>query len=466
MDSFKLYKQSEPAQISFLEWFLEQEQGVHAFMQANPKKQDDREKDFLVFYGNTFDIKDKLKEFGFRYFQGSWSTPRFRLNNDLINKLSELSGIQDLKNIIDAGPIPADEEESPEQGQETEPKGKVDIILGNMEKEIEDAQKKTTGKGASKAKQILGAIESHLEKLANLVDEEAKGQFVKDFLKFSAKFHNYSFNNQMLIYAQKKDATFINSAKRWMDLGRVVKNWNEGITILAPITAKRKEEEEGQDPASSFSALIQKSGKEESRRPIWFKAVKVYDISATKVIPGQEDKAKVFEPNDWRQDSDENTEELTLMVNAGLEFAKNKSINIDYEELAAGMGGYSAGGKIVINNTYGGINKFSTLVHELAHEILHQILSAEQRSKMNKEDLEYDAESTAYIVLQYFGFETKDSSRYLALWKGTGEKIKNRRESISKASKEIIVGLKKNIEKMVIAHDEEESEKEEEPVAV
>ena len=86
---------------------------------------------------------------------------------------------------------------------------------------------------------------------------------------------------------------------------------------------------------------------------------------------------------------------------------------------------------------------------------------------MNKEDLEYDAESTAYIVLQYFGFETKDSSRYLALWKGTGEKIKNRRESISKASKEIIVGLKKNIEKMVIAHhDEEESEKEEEPVTV
>ena len=441
MDS---YKQSKPAQLSFLEWLFEQEQGVHAFMQANPKNKDDREKDFLVFYGNTFDVKDKLKEFGFRYFQGSWSTPRFRLNNDLINQLSELSGIQDLKSIIDAGPLP-DEEESPEQAQETEPKGKVDIILGNMEKEIEDAQKKTTGKGASKAKQILGAIESHLEKLANLVDEEAKGQFVKDFLKFSAKFHNYSFNNQMLIYAQKKDATFINSAKRWMDLGRVVKNWNEGITILAPITAKRKEE---------------------SRRPVWFKAVKVYDISATKVIPGQEDKAKVFEPNDWRQDTDENTEELTLMVNAGLEFAKNKSINIDYEELAAGMGGYSAGGKIVINNTYGGINKFSTLVHELAHEILHQILSAEQRSKMSKEDLEYDAESTAYIVLQYFGFETKDSSRYLALWKGTGEKIKNRRESISKASKEIIVGLKKNIEKMVIAHDEEESEKEEEPVAV
>ena len=464
MNSFKLYKQSKPTQLSFLEWLFEQEQVVHAFMQANPKKQDDREKDFLIFYGNTFDIKDKLKEFGFRYFQGSWSTPRFRLNNDLVNKLSELSNIQDLKNIIDAGPIPDAEEETTGQAQETEPKGKVDIILRNMEKEVEDAQKKTTGKGASKAKQILGAIERHLEKLANLVDEEAKSQFVKDLLKFSAKFHNYSFNNQILIYAQKKDATFINSAKRWMDLGRVVKNWNEGITILAPITAKRKEEEEGQDPASSFSSLIQKSGKE-SRRPIWFKAVKVYDVSATKVIPGQEDKAKVFEPNDWRQDTDENTEELTLMVNAGLKFAKGIA-TVDYEELAAGMGGYSAGGKIVINNTYGGINKFSTLVHELAHEILHQTLSAEQRSKMSKEDLEYDAESTAYIVLQYFGFETKDSSRYLALWKGTGEKIKNRRESISKASKEIIVGLKKNIEKMVIAHDEEESEKEEEPVAV
>ena len=48
MDSFKLYKQSKPAQLSFLEWLLEQEQGVHAFMQANPKNKDDREKDFLV----------------------------------------------------------------------------------------------------------------------------------------------------------------------------------------------------------------------------------------------------------------------------------------------------------------------------------------------------------------------------------------------------------------------------------
>lgn len=435
-DIMKSWNPVKPAKHSFTEWMLKLEtEGVHAFMQANPRAKEDRSKDFLVFYGNTYEIKDELKKITkFKYFQGRWSTPRFNLNNDVIQKLTDLTGITDLKDIIDAGPQIQEPSEQPEKTKD-EPKSQVDVILGNMEQEIENAK----GKSGGKAKQILTMIENYLEKLANLVDEEIKSGFVKDFMRFAAKFHNYSFNNQMLIYAQKKDATYVNSAKRWMDLGRNVTKWDQGITILAPMTGKKKEDADSED--------------QKERKFVFFRPVKVYDISSTEVLPGQEDKAKIFEPNDWRQDTDENTEELTLLINAGIEIAKQKDISIDYEELAQGTGGYSAGGKIVINNTYGGINKFSTLVHELAHEILHQVMKPEERAKESKRDFEYDAESVAYIVLQYFGFETKDSPRYIALWKGDSKAVKGRRENISKASKEIIQGIKKNVENMVIQDD-------------
>lgn len=437
-DIMKSWNPVKPAKHSFTEWMLKLEaEGVHAFMQANPRAKEDRSKDFLVFYGNTYGIKDELKKITkFKYFQGRWSTPRFNLNNDVIQKLTDLTGITDLKDIIDAGPQIQEPSEQPEESKDG-PKSQVDVILGNMEQEIENAK----GKAGGKAKQILATIENYLEKLASLVDEEIKSGFVKDFMRFAAKFHNYSFNNQMLIYAQKKDATYVNSAKRWMDLGRNVTKWDQGITILAPMTGKKKEDADSED-------------QKEERKFVFFRPVKVYDISSTEVLPGQEDKAKVFEPNDWRQDTDENTEELTLLINAGIEIAKQKDISIDYEELAQGTGGYSAGGKIVINNTYGGINKFSTLVHELAHEILHQVMKPEERAKENKRDFEYDAESVAYIVLQYFGFETKDSPRYIALWKGDSKAVKGRRENISKASKEIIQGIKKNVENMVIEDDD------------
>jgi|GEM_PF-1232771 hypothetical protein len=440
-DIMKSWKPAvKPAKYSFTEWMLKlEDQGIHAFMRvASEKYKDDRSKDILVIYGNTTPIKDKLKEITkFTWNQGGyWSTGRWSLNNDVIQKLIELTGITDLKEIIDAGPqFNADSTEAEEE--KDAPKSQVDAILGNMEQEIENAK----GKAGGKAKQILTMIENYLEKLANLVDEEIKSGFVKDFMRFAAKFHNYSFNNQMLIYAQKKDATYVNSESRWLKLGRAVTNKDQGIIILAPMTGKKKEKDADLE------------GQKEERKFVFFRPVKVYDISSTQVISGQEDKAKVFEPNDWRQDTDENTEELTLLINAGIEIAKQKDISIDYEELAQGTGGYSAGGKIVINNTYGGINKFSTLVHELAHEILHQVMKPEERAKENKRDFEYDAESVAYIVLQYFGFETKDSPRYIALWKGDSKAVKGRRENISKASKEIIQGIKKNVEDMVIQDD-------------
>jgi len=196
--------------------------------------------------------------------------------------------------------------------------------------------------------------------------------------------------------------------------------------------------------------MVQTPSGEEQKTMMYFIPVKVWDISSTMVIPGQEDKAKVFEPSDWKQDTNENREEITAMINALDAFAESKGIKIDYEELSAGHGGYSAGGRVVINSTYDGINKFSTYVHELTHEILHHTMDPEDRRRTGKAALEQDAESTAYIVLQYYGFESKDSARYLAIWKGDSKTIRERSKNIQKAAQEIIHGINKQMEKIQI----------------
>lgn len=46
----------------------------------------------------------------------------------------------------------------------------------------------------------------------------------KNHLKVMSKFHNYSFNNQMLIYLQNPNATFLKTYKGWQnDFDRQVK---------------------------------------------------------------------------------------------------------------------------------------------------------------------------------------------------------------------------------------------------
>ena len=96
----------------------------------------------------------------------------------------------------------------------------------------------------------------------------------------------------------------------------------------------------------------------------------VYDISSTEPIPGWTDENgnSPYEPKEWRKDSNDSLEEIEVLVNAAIRWAKKNNINVAFETMSAELGGYSSGGDVKINDTYEGINKFSTLVHECAHE--------------------------------------------------------------------------------------------------
>src|SRR5262249_46211815 len=134
-----------------------------------------------------------------------------------------------------------------------------------------------------KAKRMLEFIDKMIDKVAGSVDEAAKQDFVKNFLAFSAKFHNYSFGNQMLIWIQKPDSTYVAGFKQWMEKGRQVTNWGNPISIIRPQTNRK---------TLTDQELARYNRTPEQREHSWtsFKPATVYDISDTQPIAGWKSK--------------------------------------------------------------------------------------------------------------------------------------------------------------------------------
>lgn len=422
--------------MNFKRWlFLLEENGIRSFKKPNPKNPS---QNFIVLYGNTYPIKDELKKIGFRYFKGTWSTLESKLTDEIKSKLENLG--------VDFSGLEASAKEEIIEKPSALEKTKTDSILDNMKDELEIAMK---SEGASpKLKSLTTTIEKMIEKVAASTDEAAKQDFVKNFLKFSSKFYKYSITNQILIWVQSKGkATHVASPTNWTKLGRQVKNWDEGIVIFAP-NFKTIEKE---NPITNQKEKLELK---------YFRTVKVYDFKSTEPIPGHKNPFKPISVKDWRKDSDDDVEELNILINSLSEWIKEKSINVNYEELAEDLGGYSSGGKIAINNKFKGIRLFSVLVHETAHEILHWLesKSSELASKSSRKEMEIDAETTAAIVSNYFGFETLDAPNYLALWRASGKDIIERKQNVHKSSKLIIEGIQSKIKEVEIELDHDYDE--------
>ena len=62
-----------------------------------------------------------------------------------------------------------------------------------------------------------------------------------------SRFHDYSFNNILLIQMQRPDATMVAVFRKWRSMDRFVKSGEKGITIIYPkfkITKEKENDEE------------------------------------------------------------------------------------------------------------------------------------------------------------------------------------------------------------------------------
>ena len=90
-------------------------------------------------------------------------------------------------------------------------------------------------------------IEKQLKEISERLEQGVKEIFTSEryteYLNTMSKFHNYSFNNTLLITMQKPEATLVAGYQAWQKkFNRHVKRGEKGIQIIAPAPIREKQE--------------------------------------------------------------------------------------------------------------------------------------------------------------------------------------------------------------------------------
>ena len=315
----------------------------------------------------------------------------------------------------------------------------------------------TSEKPAEKLKEITDRLE---QGIAELFDSER----YKEYLRVMSKFHNYSFNNTLLIAMQKPDASLVAGFSAWKNnFGRNVMKGQKGIKIIAPSPFKIRQEVEKIDPHTQ-KPIIGKDGKpvteeKEIKIPA-YKVVSVFDVSQT----------------EGKELPDIAVDELTGDVDRYKDFfaalEKTSPVPIAFENIEGGSHGYYhlEDKRIAINEGMSELQTLKTAIHEIAHAKLHDIdLNApedEQKPRVDRRTREVEAESVAYTVCQHYGLDTSDYSfGYVAGWSSGRElsELKSSLETIRSAAAEIINSIDENLAELQKAQDKEQTAGQEQP---
>ena len=295
-------------------------------------------------------------------------------------------------------------------------------------------------------------MNSIMQSLESGVEELFTSNRYQEFLKTMAKFHNYSFNNTMLIAMQRPDATLVTSYKNWQSMGRQVMKGEKGITIIAPAPYKKMKEKEVLD--ENQRPIMGTDGKPKTEKVEvtvpHFKAVTVFDIAQTSGEPIQ-----TLAP-----------ELLTAAVQDFDSFMqaiqKISPVPIRFDEIDGSANGYyhNADKEIVIKKGLSESQTLKTAIHETAHAKLHDREIMEslgvEKDRLTKE---VEAESVAYCVCSSFGLDTSDYSfPYIAGWSSSREmkEMKASMDVIRKTAGEMIDQLTEELE--IILEEKQKTE--------
>ena len=267
-----------------------------------------------------------------------------------------------------------------------------------------------------------------------------------NYLRTMSKFHNYSFNNTLLIAMQKPDATLVAGYKAWQkNFERHVNKGEKAIRILAPAPYKIKEERDKIDPVTQ-ELLLDKDGnpqKEEVEITIpAFRAVSVFDLSQTDGKPIPELTAKeLLSDVEGYQDMIRAVEAIS-------------PVPIELEEIAGDSKGYydREAKRIAVQENMSESQTLKTMIHEVAHSKLHsKEVEQDEQMKKDRNTKEVEAESIAYTVCQHFGIDTSDYSfGYIAGWSSgrDAKELRSSMDTIRRTASELITGIEEQLQEL------------------
>ena len=288
-------------------------------------------------------------------------------------------------------------------------------------------------------------MDSIMQNLETGIAELFTSERYQEYLKTMSKFHNYSFNNTLLIAMQRPDATLVTGYRNWQSMGRQVKKGENGITIIAPAPIKRKKEQTVLD--QDQKPVIGPDGKPKTEEveitlPC-FKAITVFDIEQTTGEPIQTLAPEILTAA---------VEDFDLFLQAIREISP---VPIRFDAIEGSANGYyhNLNKEIVIKKDMSQSQTLKTAIHETAHARLHdrEIMESQgiEKDRLTKE---VEAESVAYCVCSAFELDTSEYSfPYIAGWSSGKEmrELKSSMDVIRKTAGEMIDELIEKIEMML-----------------
>lgn len=287
------------------------------------------------------------------------------------------------------------------------------------------------------------AAESKLDTIMKSLEEGVEKVFTSEqyqmYLQTMAKFHNYSFNNTLLIAMQRPDATLLAGYQTWQKkFHRHVKRGEKGIKIIAPVPVKEKRQVEKIDEETQ-EIVIGIDGQPETetveRILPRFRVTTVFDVSQTEGEP-----LPTLEVN-----------ELVGDVFIYEDFMKGleeiSPVPFQFQEIGSGAKGYYSNAEklVAIQTGMSQAQTMKTAVHETAHAIFHDRDVMEEngitKDRMTKE---VEAESVAYVVCNHFGLDTSDYSfNYVAGWSSDKEmpELRSSMDTIRLTSSQLIADI-------------------------
>ena len=290
-------------------------------------------------------------------------------------------------------------------------------------------------------------IEKQLKEISERLEQGVKEIFTSEryteYLNTMSKFHNYSFNNTLLITMQKPEATLVAGYQAWQKkFNRHVKRGEKGIQIIAPAPIREKQEIEKIDPVTK-EPVIGDDGQPETEIVEMviprFRVTTVFDVSQTEGEPIAE--LKVPELTGSVQFYDTFMQALQNISPVPI-----RMMNVEGEA----KGYYHQTEKyIAIKEDMSNVQTMKTGVHEVSHALLHdrEVMDAEGVLK-DQTTKEVEAESIAYIVCNHFGLDTSEYSfTYIASWCESRDMkaLKASMDTIRKTSAEIIGNIEEQM---------------------
>ena len=305
-------------------------------------------------------------------------------------------------------------------------------------------------------------VQEITDKLEEGLKELFESEKYKTYLSTMSKFHNYSFNNTLLIAMQKPEATLVAGYKAWQkNFERHVNKGEKAIRILAPAPYKIKEERDKLDPVTGEMMFDENGMPQKEQVEVTipaFRAVSVFDVSQTdgKPIPELE------------------AQELLSTVEGYEDFVQAlmnvAPVPIGFEDIPGDSKGYfhTEEKRIAVQENMSESQTLKTMVHEVAHFMLHN-------KEINRDDLieepakdrntkEVEAESVAYTVCQHFGIDTSDYSfGYIAGWSSGKDmkKLKSSLDTIRKTASELITGIEGALRELQLNREMEQEQSKE-----